>query len=57
MDFNKPGVQIFLGSVVRPGTHKGPAAQPSHPVPLHLRDAAPPLSDGAVLVRVRQGAM
>ena len=23
MDFNKPGVQVFLGSVVRPGTHKG----------------------------------
>ncbi len=42
VDFHKPGVQVFLGRVVRPGTHKGPPRPPSHPVPLHFGGRRPP---------------
>ena len=51
MKFNKPGVQVFLGRVVRPGTHKGPPHPPNRPVPLHVGNTTPPPSDGAVDTR------
>jgi len=51
-----PAPDTFGTAAHREAWHpQGPPTQPSHPVPLHLGDAAPPPGDGAMGVRGEQG--